>query len=179
MDAKRRWNAANPDKVKASRERYNEKRRQKRADQVYRAAENARHYERRKDVSPERKAELAEGRKTYQREWHKAHYKERYAAMKERMATDPEYAAQVKANWARSYAKRKGKTEETPEQRERRLQRDREYRAKKTRDQKMMEAIVPAKTRAPAPKAPPAPKSPVHHKPRMGRMQALSKWYGL
>jgi hypothetical protein len=176
-EAKRRWNADNPEKVKASRERYNEKRRQKRADQEYRAAENARHYELRKDVSPERKAEIQKRDREYHRQWRQANAKERYAKMKERMAADPEYAAHVKANWARSYAKQPKAGNETPEQREKRLQRKREYRAKKAREEKMKDALVPARTRDAATAAP-VKKPPVYHKPRMGRMQALSKWYG-
>lgn len=179
--ARKRWVEANREKVLASRQRWTEKRRELRKDPEYRAKEAGERRVMRRNMTPEQLAADYERRKKYQRDWHRTHYKERYARMKERMAADPEYAAKINAMWRRNNQKRKAegkKPNETPEARERRLQRTREYHAKKAREKKMMAALTPA---PPKPKAEPAPKAVAKkatqptRKP--GRLVAMAGWH--
>lgn len=179
---KREWEAANPEKVKAAREAYNEKRRQRRRDAVVRGDEAAIKRLMYREMNPEQKAAMLESRKAYHREWQKKHYAERYAAYKERMKTDPEFAEQERARWREKNAKRGNrKDNETPEQRERRLQRNREYNAQKYREKKAMLALVPAEQKVTPKVAPPPPPpkpafNPHAHKKRPGRLMALAGW---
>lgn len=139
-------------------------------------------YTRKKNMTPEQLEAHKAATRKYNREWMRAHYEDRYARMKERMATDPEYAAKMKDMSARANKKRRGQgIAETPEQRERRLQRDREYAAKRAREKKLMAELIPAKAKAPAPKAPKppaAPKTPPFTLRKVGRILALSRWHG-
>lgn len=181
--AKEEWNKNNPDKLKQIRERYNEKRRQKRRDAVVRGDEAAIKRLLYREMTPEQKAELLESRKEYQREWRKRNYEQTYARHKERMLNDPEYAEKRKAEWRAKNAQRGNRKEnETPEQRERRLQRDREYNAKRYRERKAMQALVPATPKAVTPKVtappPPPPKfNPYANKKKPGRLMAIAGWH--
>lgn len=182
-EKKREWEAANPEKVKAAREAYNEKRRQRRRDAVVRADEAAIKRLMYREMNPEQKAAMLESRKAYQREWQKKHYAETYARYKERMATDPEFAAQERARQRARNAKRGNRKEnETPEQREKRLQQNREYNAKRYREKKAMQALVPALPKQVKPKAPPPPPKPkappVVFKRKPGRLLAMAGWNG-
>ena len=187
-EVKTAWRLANQDRVKAAQERYNEKRRQARLDPEFLGKEAARKRARRRKMTDEEYAvyeqqQQADLRK-YRREWAKEHYQERIRKQKERMAADPEYAAKLKDQWTRANAKRRqnGKPayNESPEARERRLQRDRERRARDARDRKLMADLIPIQKPAPQklmPPPPPKPKMPTIKK--MGRFAALSKWHGL
>lgn len=183
---KRIWRLANQDKVKAAQERYNEKRRRERLDPEFRAQEAARKRQRRRNMTDEEfaahEALMLERKRECRRLWARAHSEGRYGRIKARMEADPEYAAKMREQWKRHNAKRNRNADETPEQRERRLQRNREYNAKRYREKKLMEQLIPAekkvtpKVTAPPP-PPPKPKLPTVRK--MGRFAALSKWHGL
>lgn len=184
--AKRKWYRENQDKVNATRERYNEKRRQMRAENPSLLAEEARRKRMKRlkmteeEFAVYEQQKLEEKRK-YNREWARAHSEGRYAKIKARMEIDPEFAKKTREQWARHNAKRNRVANETPVQRERRLQRDRENRAKIAREKKLMEALMPGKKATPkvtiSKPATPKFKPPAIRK--MGRFQALSKWHGL
>lgn len=180
--ARRKWNEQNPEKLRAIRERYNEKRREKRRDAEYRAVEAGLRVKYRRHMTPEdREVYLAE-RRAYQRQWHKEHYAETRARHKERMKNDPEYAARQKELWTAKAARLKGiPRNETPEQRENRLRKNREYNAKKYREKRLQEQLVRAAQELPkqvAPSPPPPPKPSVNStKKKPGRLAALAGWY--
>lgn len=179
-EVKRQWAQNNPDRIKAMRERWNEKRRQRREDEAYRAGEAAAKRKLRKNMTPEETEAYYASRREYQRNWQKAHYKETYARMKARMAEDPEYAAKIKAQWTARNGNRVGrpKPEETPEQREKRLQRNREYYAKKAREKKMMEALHLAPPKEPKRLVRKAePKKLVVPTRKPGRLVAMAGWH--
>lgn len=87
------------------------------------------------------------------------------------MATDPEYAAKIRAEWARANKRRY--ENETVEQREARLQHKRELSAEQYRKRKALEPPKPPK--APKPKA--APKAQHIAVKRPGRIMALAGWH--
>ena len=183
-EVKRQWNRDNPDKVKATRARYNEKRREKRLDPDFRAKEAARKRQRLSKLSDEEfavhEAERLERKRESRRKWRDANSTGEYAKIKERMKVDPEFAAKMREKWRAASNKRSYKTEdETPQQREKRLQRQREYRAKLAREKKLMEQLSPVEPKRPepAPKTPKPKPKPVQFK-KMGRFTALAKWYG-
>lgn len=183
---KREWEAANPEKVKAARELYNEKRRQRRRDAVVRGDEAAIKRLMYREMTPEQRAELLESRKEYQRQWRRDNYEKTYARHKERMRNDPEYAEKVRAYARQRNALRGNRKEnETPEQRERRLQRNREYNAQRYREKKMMQALKPVEPKVVTPKVTakpielPEPKfNPHANRKKPGRLLALSGWNG-
>lgn len=149
---KREWHVNNPDKVRAMRQRASEKRRQlKLADPEHMEKERVKNRMKRLNMTEEElKAwdqEKKEYRRKYNREWARAH-KEKYAGrhqrIKERMENDPEFAEKMRKKWQESNAKRRGAgVDETPEQRERRLQRLREHKAKKARELAIMNGLSP------------------------------------
>lgn len=94
-----------------------------------------------------------------------------YAVKKARMAADPEYAARIRAEWARANKRRYDN--ETPEEREKRLLRKKELSAKRYQKQKAARALLP-KPEKPKP-APKAPSIPQRAKP--GRLMALAGWH--
>lgn len=186
-EVKRKWYDENQDRVKASRERYNEKRRQERRDPEVLAVEARRKRMKRLNMTEEEYAvyeqQRLEEKRKYHREWNRAHAnKGRYAKIKERMAVDPEFAAKMRDQQARANAKRRATMNETPEQREKRLQRNREYSAKRQREKQMTAQLVPAKPKPVTPKVappPPPPKKPLHQfKKKPGRLLALAGWNG-
>jgi hypothetical protein len=181
-EVKRRWNKENPDKVKATRARYNEKRRQQRLDPEFRAKEAARKRQRLSKLNDEEfaiyEAQRLERKRESRRKWAKANSDGKYSKIKERMEVDPEFAAKMREKWRVASNKRSYKVEdETPEQRDRRLQRQREYRAKLAREKKLMEQLSPAKPKKPEPAPKTAKPKPAPFK-KMGRLTALTKWYG-
>lgn len=185
-EVKWKWYLENQDRVKAARERYNDKRRQARLDPTVLAQEAKRKRMKRLKMNEEEYAvyeqQKLEEKRKYHREWARAHYPTRYAKIKARMAADPEYAAKMKEQWTRNTNKRRARgVDETPEQRERRLQRDREYSAKKAREKKLMAQLTPAKPKAVTPKVtpPPPPQKLMPPIRKRGRFQALSKWHGI
>lgn len=95
----------------------------------------------------------------------------RYERKKQRMAADPEYAERIKAEWKRAREKRY--KNETPEAREKRLERKRESSAKRYEDWKAKQP--------PKPKAEPKPKSkrvtPESPRKKPGRLMALAGWH--
>lgn len=99
----------------------------------------------------------------------------KYAEVKERIASDPEYAAHLREIWKRANANRRARilASETPEEREARLQRKREDRAKRAKEKKAME---PPKPEKPKP-APNAPRNIVTTKNKPGRLMALAGWH--
>lgn len=93
----------------------------------------------------------------------------RYEEKKRRMAADPEYAAKIKAEWKRANKNRY--KNETPEQREKRLERKKISSAKRYQEWK---AKQPPK-QEPKPKSKPvAPESP---RKKPGRLMALAGWH--
>ena len=135
-------------------------------------------YTRTKDLTPEQVQAKLEAKRKYHREWARAHEKERWARMKERMAVDPEYREEYKRKAREANAKRRGKPKnETPEARERRLQREREYKAKKYREWRLANPIVPKKPKPPKEKKPKSQSSPSFKK-KPGRLLVLSGWRG-
>lgn len=182
-EAKEKWNRENPEKLKAIREAYNEKRRQKRRDAVVRGDEAAIKRLMYREMDPAQKAAMLESRKEYQRQWQKDNYEKNRARHKERMLNDPEYAEKVRAYARQRNALRGNRKEnETPEQRERRLQRDREYNAKRYREKKAMQALIPVEPKVVTPKVAPPPPLPTPkfnphaNKKRPGRLMALAGW---
>lgn len=136
-------------------------------------------YTRTKDLTPEQiEAKDAETRK-YKREWARKNEDKRWARMKERMAADPEYRAEYLRKVAEANAKRRKKLaeNETPEAREKRLQRNREYDAKKRREWRLANPIAP---KEPKPKAEKKPKAPPvsNFKRKPGRLLSLMGWRG-
>lgn len=94
-----------------------------------------------------------------------------YATKKERMAADPEYAAKIREEWRRANANRYAN--ETPEEKEKRKQRNREACAKRYQKQKAAQALLPKPEKPkPAPKAP-----PVSPRAKPGRLMALAGWH--
>lgn len=136
-------------------------------------------FTRKKDLTPEQAEAKLEAKRKYKREWARDHEKERWARMKERMAADPEYRAEYLRKCAEANARRRKKwpENETPEARERRLQRDREYRAKKRREWRLANPIVPKEPKPPKEKKPKAPPQS-NFKRKPGRLLALSGWRG-
>lgn len=186
-EIKRKWYQENQDRVQASRERYNEKRRQERRDPEVLAVEARRKRMRRLNMTEEEYAvfeqERLEQKRKYHREWNRAHAnKGRYAKIKERMAQDPEYAAKMREQQARANAKRRSNRDETPEEREKRLQKAREYDAKRRREKRLMAQLVPGLPKQVKPKAPPPPPKPkappVVFRRKPGRLLALAGWNG-
>lgn len=111
-----------------------------------------------------------EKRRAAQRKWARDNYKRQYERHKEKMASDPEYAARYRE---RMQKKSRVRRAETPAQRERRLQRDRENKARKYREMRAARPLVPRETPKPKVREPKA----VYQKPRVGRILALSRWY--
>lgn len=171
--AKKKWYLENQDKVKASRARYNEKRRQRFAsEEDYRAKLAEDRQKLRKSMTPEQREEYYAKRREYQREWQKKNYARSYERHKLRMEADPEYAKHYREKCKERNARRSHRRgDETPEQREARLRRNREAAAKLRRDK---------------PKPPPKPKIKLHKKkPQLsfevkkpGRLLALAGWRG-
>ena len=166
----RRWREANPERVAAARAKYNEKRRLAREDPAYREIDN--------------KARR-EGRAA------------RYELHKLRMQTDPEFAAAWREKEKERSRRRRAQetdvqkerrrqlqrngrgvapSDETPEERETRLRRVREAHAKRQGEARRKKREEQARIDALTPKVTVVKK---RFEPRkMGRFEALSKWYG-
>jgi len=119
-----------------------------------------------------------EKKRQYQREWSKANHERRYARLKERMAADPEFESQVKSRWEANRKKRRASGAdkyESPESKEKRLNRERRYREKKKQKRKL------ANPAPPKPKVEQKPKKCVtktEAKKKPGRLLALMGWAG-
>ncbi len=180
--AAREWNKKNPDKVKKYQEGWNEKRRNQ--DPAIRERNALLRRMKRSGRTEEEQIAFDKERQQASRDKYLAKNppksgKERYAAIKARMKIDPEYAAHIKQKWKEARDRFRGKPDyETPEQAEKRRQRDREYRAKKAREKKLMEATAElSKPKPPPPpKEPPKPKISLRKKP--GRLASLIMWRG-
>lgn len=135
-------------------------------------------YMRKKHMTPEQVEAKLEAKRKYAREWARANKDKRWARMKERMAADPEYRAKILDQVRKSNAKRRSagviKKDESPEERERRLQRDREYRAKKRREYRLANPLPIKPPKEEKPKA----KVKLDCKRKPGRLLALSGWRG-
>lgn len=135
-------------------------------------------YMRKKHMTPEQLEAKLEAKRKYAREWARANKDKRWARMKERMAADPEYRAKILEQTRKSNAKRRGsgiiKKDESPEERERRLQREREYRAKKRREYRLANPLPVKPPKEEKPKA----KVKSDYKRKPGRLLALSGWRG-
>jgi hypothetical protein len=92
----------------------------------------------------------------------------KYELKKARMAADPEYAERIREEWRRANANRLAN--ETPEEREKRKQRNREACAKRYQEWK---AKQPPKEDKPKP----TPKPAAINKPKPGRLMALAGWH--
>jgi len=105
-------------------------------------------------MTPEQLAAFKEYWRRYSRDWARKNYTRRMEKHKERMQADPEYAARTKSYYekkaARSWEARKAA--ETVEARERRLQRQREYKAKKYREWRLANPIQTKTPKADKPK---------------------------
>lgn len=136
-------------------------------------------YMRKKDMTPEQLEAKAADMRKYRREWARANKDKRWARIKERMTADPEYRAKILEQVRKSNAKRRAngliKRDESPEEREKRLQREREYRAKKRREYRLANPIVP---KEPKPPKEEKPKIKTDYKRKPGRLLALSGWRG-
>lgn len=132
-------------------------------------------------MTPEQLEAKAADLRKYRREWARANKDKRWARIKERMAADPEYRAKILDQVRKSNAKRRGfgiiKKDESPEERERRLQREREYRAKKRREYRLAN---PLPVNPPKPHKEEKPKANVKtdYKRKPGRLLALAVWRG-
>jgi len=133
---------------------------------------------RKKHMTPEQLEAKLEAKRKYAREWARANKDKRWDRMKERMAADPEYRAKILEQTRKSNAKRRGsgiiKKDESPEERERRLQREREYRAKKRREFRLANPLPPRPPKTEKPKE----KIKSDYKRKPGRLLALSGWRG-
>ena len=187
-EKRREWYKNNPDRVKAMRERANEKRRQLRlSDPEYLKRERVQKRMARLKMTEEELAAYDEQKRQYKnkynREWAKRNGANTYARIKERMASDPEYAERMRAQWKRNNAKRNRNQKvenETPEQRERRLQSQREYRARKAREKKLMEQLTPViktvvKKEVKPKETQPKPKPNLNIK-KPGRFAMMARW---
>jgi glucan-binding YG repeat protein len=182
---KREWILANPEKVKAMRARSTEKRRLMRlSDPEHLEKERVKKMLKLASMTPEERAaydqEKIEKKRTYKREWSRKNSDGRHQKIKEKMEKDPEFAAKMKERWRTSNAKRRGvEANETPEQRERRLQREREYRVKKAKEKRLMERLSSDfKVTAPKQEKPKYnPKTNPNFK-KPGRIMARAKWNG-
>ena len=183
---KKAWREANPDKVKAMQDRGNARRRELRKGDGFAAQEYKRKRMKRLNMTEEEldayDAKKLEEKREKDREYAKKGYVTRYQLMKERMASDPEYAEKIKEQQRERSARRYDRERnETPEKRERRLQRERERRAKKKREQKMMEQLAPIiKTEIVKPEQPKEkpkynPKTNPNFK-KPGRLAMMAKW---
>jgi len=105
------------------------------------------------------------------KEGRKAAAKNRYEEKKRRMAADPDYAAKIRAEWKRANEKRYAN--ETPEEREKRLEYKREVSAERYR--KWKEKQPPKPKPEPKPKA--APVTPQSPRKKPGRLMALAGWH--
>ena len=125
-----------------------------------------------------------EKKREYQKEWSKANHARIYAKLKERMADDPEYEAKIKARWAENRKRRRESGAaycESPEAREKRLRREREYRARKARERKLANPVEPKEKSKPKIKKEPKLKKRVINaevKRKPGRLLALMGWNG-
>lgn len=135
-------------------------------------------YTRKKDMTPEQLEAKAADLRKYRREWAKKNETKRWARMKERMAADPEYRAEYLRKVSEANARRRKKLSEneTPEDKEKRLQRNREYDAKKRREWRLANPTVPKETKPPKEKKPKTVTTDYKRKP--GRLLSLMGWRG-
>ena len=98
-----------------------------------------------KDMTPEQLVAFKEYWRRYSRDWARKNYSRRMEKHKKRMETDPEYAARIKSYYEKSAGRdwEARKAAESPEARERRLQRNREHKAKKYREWRLANPIEP------------------------------------
>ena len=135
-------------------------------------------YTRKANMTPEQLEAHKEYMKKYRREWARANQKKRWARMKERMATDPEYLAHYLKKTAEAQARRRAKGykwEASEESKEKMRQRAREYKAKKYREWRLANPIQPKIKKEPEPKEP-VIKTDYKRKP--GRLLASMGWNG-
>jgi len=119
-----------------------------------------------------------EKKRQYQREWSKANHERRYARLKERMAADPEFEAKVKSRWEANRKKRRASGAdkyESPESKEKRLNRERKYREKKKQERKLAN---PAQPRSKVEQKVKKCVTKTEAKKKPGRLLALMGWAG-
>ena len=138
-------------------------------------------YTHKKKMTPEQIEAKAAYLRKYRREWARANQKKRWIRMKERMAVDPEYREkyleQVRQATAKCRVLGLTKKEETPEEREKRLQREREYRAKKRREYRLANPLPVKEPKSPKEEKPKV-KVKTDYKRKPGRLLALAGWRG-
>ena len=125
-------------------------------------------------MTPEQLEAFKENRRKYSREWAKANYKRLYEKRKERMLVDPEYAERVRLYAQKTSIKKwdRLKQNETAEQRVKRLQRNRECKAKRYREWRLANPIQPRPPKKEKPKAKPV----MNAKPKPGRILSSLGW---
>lgn len=134
-------------------------------------------YTRKANMTPEQLEAHKEATRKYKREYARANQKKRWARMKERMATDPEYLAHYRKKSVEASARRRAKGykwEASDESKEKMKQRAREYRAKKYREWRLANPIEP-KVKEPKSEKP-VIKTDYKRKP--GRLLASMGWNG-